>query len=227
MNYRRVEDGEVWTPEKLRKRGFKLERNAHIRMRVTGEFQEDDLRAALGYLVEAFLLDREGQADLFAHAHRIGLVLSRHGCDLEFDPSTSEYTLRCPILALHEPWGYSISVTTLTECSICGAGAFECSHVEGENYDGDTCFMQISKMVGMDHVAITANPDFISTWYQPTRVSGNDAINRYGARAIGDTLSCTHCEDCPGTKLGAQPDDIDKVGALQRLIGERKPPKEA
>jgi hypothetical protein len=57
---------------------------------------------AIGYLVDAFLADRRGNADLFVMAHRLGVSLENlGGCFWEIDEDRSTASDRCPIGALH------------------------------------------------------------------------------------------------------------------------------
>ncbi|MBK5233097.1 MAG: hypothetical protein JJE13_08980 [Thermoleophilia bacterium] len=210
------EAGNPLTPERLRKRGLCRERNAHVAASF-GEDPEPELRLALGDLVNAFLFDRVSQSDLFARAHRLGQDLSRVGCFYEYNADDSSYRLNCPIFALHQVTAFSVSMTVLTECSVCGAGALQCEHVDGREYDGEFCQMNAVKILSFGHVAFTANPDFIYTWHQPRVLSLEEALATGKIQVGGDPLPCHHCANCRG-KVGPDPDDLDPVGRFNRLL---------
>lgn len=103
-----------------------------------GKRQEAEklLRAALGDLVFAFLLDRPGNAHLFTVAHRLGaLIEDEFGCEFAYNPETDAYMSDCPIAGLHSRLGMSAAFTTASTCSICGAEDFDCGHVPGYEID--------------------------------------------------------------------------------------------
>jgi hypothetical protein len=212
-------DGQELTPEFLRKRGLRGAYRAELGLRLGDARAEKVGRAALADLVDAFLHDRRGNANLFARAHRLGLELSLHvGC--HWTPGQDRYELRCAIFALHRPVAHSVAWTLDSVCSICGAGPFSCEHIPDETYDGELCELSVGGVLGtFDHIAFTANPDFIYTWHQPqtvdvTRLKADGAIKR-----VGDRLRCTHCRECPGL-AGPNQEDLDPVGRWERLVAQ-------
>lgn len=181
----------------------------------------DELRAervgrrGLAALVDAFLHERRTHADLYWRAHRLGALLcERIGC--EWEPGEDQYTLRCPIFALHRPVAHSIAMTMTTKCSICGAGALQCDHLPGETYDGAVCRVAADKIVGgLDHVALTADPDFVYTWHQPQKASVADMLADGIIERVGDRAVCRHCVQCSGE---AAEDDLDPVARWSRVV---------
>lgn len=73
----------------------------------TGAAREPAFRRALELHVDAFLLDRRGNADSFAQAHRIGRELvAEFSCPLAQDEHR-HWVNRCGVLALHNRIGAS------------------------------------------------------------------------------------------------------------------------
>ncbi len=172
------------------------------------EAGEKHLRQALDYLVDAFLEDRAGNADLFAICHKAGAVIEQEfGCWFEKDDK-GRYALPCPISGLHSRLGFSPALVTRGHCSICNAGDFDCSHVHGQVYDGIRCARIVDDM-RLDHMAVTNDPDFAYTfrnqWYYT-----ETEIAKYLGQDLppGATPVSTHCASCYG-KDGPRPDDID------------------
>lgn len=221
MPYLEVDDaGELLTAERLRARGLQRERDGQIERRYGDGDGEKLLRSALSALVDAFLVDRRGQADLFARAHRLGHELSRgDGCLYSYDSKEAKYTIECPIFALHRPVAHSVAWTLLTECSICGAEAFGCDHLEGREYDGEICVMGIRGIADFGHIAWTANPDFLYTWHQPHQFDANALLADGRIERLGEELPCTHCQGCQGS-AGPSKDDLDPVSRWNRLVAE-------
>lgn len=201
-------DGNELTPAFLRRRGLRIAVGAEVRLRAGDASAESDARAALGDLVDAFLHDRESNADLFLRAHVLGRVVSET-VRCPWKPGTERYELRCPVLALHQQVAFSVAWTLDAACSICGAGPFECDHAPGEIYDGERCGYGLgAPLPGLHHVAVTANPDFLHTWHQPIHEDVPALMAAGTIRRAGDPVWCTHCESCPGV-----PDegDLDPV----------------
>jgi hypothetical protein len=112
---------------------------AHLLLRGDPTQAEPALRRAIELLVDAFLLDRAGNADCFSRAHRLGSEAEhRFGCSSRQDEH-GNWVNECGVLALHSRVGQSVGGVIHTECSICGSSAFGCEHVEGEEYDGQRC----------------------------------------------------------------------------------------
>lgn len=223
MPYLEVDDaGEPLTAERLRSRGLQRERDGQIERRYGAGDGERLLRSALADLVDAFLVDRPGQADLFARAHRLGHELSRGGgCLFSYDSKEIKYTIECPIFALHRQVAHSVAWTLLTECSICGAEAFGCDHLEGREYDGEMCEMGITGVADFGHVAWTANPDFLYTWHQPQQLDANALLADGRIERLGEELPCPHCQGCKGSG-GPTEGDLDPVSRFRRRVAENR-----
>jgi hypothetical protein len=220
------EDGERITPARLRAGGLRGERDGQILLRYAaggGKASERLLRAALGDLVDAFLIDRVGQADLFARAHVLGADLhGQFGCSYEYKEEEDTYSLRCPVFALHQTFAFSVAWTLITRGSICGAGAFECDHVSGRTYAGAECRQKVEKVVGFPHVALTADPDFLHTWHQPIQAKGAQLVAEGKIRKPGDEVHCKHCAGCLA-RLGPTEGDLDPVGRFSEFVAENRP----
>lgn len=104
------ESGRELTPAFLRRRGLRTAVDAKIGLRKGDDRAAELARRAIADLVEAFLHDRTGNADLCARAHRVGALLSATARCF-WTPGTETYTLRCPIHALHQHWATSVAMT--------------------------------------------------------------------------------------------------------------------
>lgn len=215
------EDGEPLTADRLRKRGLRREREGQIERRFGRGDGETLLRSALQDLVDAFLADRVGQSDLFARAHRLGKQLSDGDCTYSYDSEKLSYEIRCPVHALHRPVAHSVGWTVLTECSICGAQAFGCDHEHGKRYDEGICRMNVTNIVGFDHLALTANPDFLYTWHQPQTIDARVLLDEGRIDTIGQELFCRHCASCPGL-AGPSDGDLDPIAKWNAIVAERR-----
>jgi hypothetical protein len=218
-------DGELLTASRLRNRGLRRERHGQILLRWAperGKEAEQLLRKALANLVDAFLIDRKGQSDLFGRAHVLGRDLVREiGCYFKYEDDKDTYTLRCPIFALHQKVALSVAWTLITRCSICEAGPFECDHVPGRSYGGAECYEQIDRVAGLGHVAWTANPDFLYTWHQPRQFQGASLLAEGRIARLGEEISCDHCVGCAGV-IGPTHGDLDPVGRVRKLVAENR-----
>jgi hypothetical protein len=214
------DSGQELTPAFLRRRGLRAAVAAEIGLR-KGDDQAPDLaRRAIADLVEAFLHDRTGNADLFARAHVVGALLSTTARCF-WTPGPETYTLRCPIYALHETWATSIAMTITTRCSICGAGELGCDHLPGEIYNGEECWSVAESIGPLGHVALTANPDFMYTWYRDQQVSTAEIIADGTITAAGDPATCSHCQACPGLN-GPSAGDLDPVGRWEAMLARAR-----
>ncbi len=211
-------DGNDLTPEILRRRGLRRALASEIALTHGREGGADEARAAIADLVEAFLHDRRVNADLYARAHRLGAMLSANeGC--RWKDGSENYTLACPIYALHQPFAHSVAMTVTSHCSLCGADAFQCEHIPGESYDGQPCYSVADKICSVGHIAITADPDFLYTWHQTQQQSTARLIEEGIIEKAGDPAWCSHCRGCPGS-WGPTDDDLDPVGRFARLRKE-------
>jgi hypothetical protein len=201
----------------LRQRGLEelATYEAHLREGHLGE-AEPAGRLALSLLVDAFLTDRRGQVELFRAAHAVGLHLNRtFGCDYSYDPDEDEYELMCPVFALHRLVAHSVEMTTVTTCSICSAGPFDCLHVPDEVYDGERCSSNIESILPMGGVAFTADPDFLYTWHQPRNYASDDLLKAGEIEAVGEAIACDHCQLCAGAPTEGDLDPVKRYRAMR------------
>ena len=160
---------------------------------------EPKLRAAIELNVDAFLADRQGNARCFARAHRIGrLVEQTFGCAWRLTDDGSAFVNNCGVLALHSRLGTSPGGIAHTACSICGAAAFECDHVEGEVYDGERCIHVITDWP-IEEISLTPHPRDPRTYRISTPVTLAEAAARKGGPLDpGERPACMHCRECVG-----------------------------
>jgi hypothetical protein len=158
------------------------------------------LEMAIAELVEAFLRDRRGNADLFKLSHEAGRLLeTKFGCRFSYDPDEKVFVNGCPIQTLHSRIGISIAMTTTGICSICEKRDFQCDHVPGETYDGVLCIRNVDEILDVDHLALTSDPDFVESLYRSTRLTEAEVISRYGSLPGQDQyLQSDHCKECDG-----------------------------
>lgn len=180
---------------------------------------EELYRDAIRCLVEAFLTDRTNYADCYTWAHRAGAEVAREiGCSWTYEPGDEQYTLDCEINALHELWATSVGWVGRRQCSICRQPPMRCDHVLGRTYDGVVCELERIEIVGFDHVAMTANPEFSYTWHRLKTRSAADLLAAKEIRAAGDDRACHHCLRCAGTALGPDDGDLDPVARYDRWM---------
>lgn len=156
---------------------------------------------AIAELVESFLRDRRGNADLFKLSHEAGQLLeTEFGCRFSYDPDGKVFVNSCPIQALHSRIGTSIAWTTTGTCSICGKRDFECDHIPGESYGGVVCVRNVDEVLEVDHLSLTSDPDFIETLYRATRLPEAEVVARFGSLpGAGQFLQSDHCaKECEG-----------------------------
>lgn len=208
--------GEEQSPQVLRSEGLRQAAEAALRLDQGAEDGEQALRVALRTIVDAFLADRQANADLFTFAHKLGEILSSDlGCPWTVEDE--KYTLRCPVMALHRPMAHSMAFVETTECSICDAAPFACMHIPGETYDGELCQLRVTGFGLGGHIAWTANPDFLYTWHQEDAVPASELIADGKIQKAGDVVYCRHCEECPGKPTEG---DLDPVTRYETLLSE-------
>jgi len=204
----------------LRRSGLRRAYEYEMAVRRGDPNAESTGRAALRALVDAFLRDRRRNADLFEQAHRVGAeVQARHGCSWTYDPDEAEYELMCPVYALHRPVAHSLEMTLETSCSICGAGALQCLHVPGQEYDGTECRSEVRRILPLGAVALTADPDFLYTWHQPETVPAAKLVADRVIRRPGDPAWCRHCDECQGRPSDG---DLDPVRRWRDWVNAAK-----
>lgn len=209
--------GRELPPKILRRQGLRGAFRCRTGFEIGHPDAETDGRRALRSLVDAFLQDRVTNADLFERAHELGRLLNgTMGCF--WTPGEENYTLQCPIFALHRGAAHSLAMTLTTACSICGAGSLECEHVPGWEYDGVPCFSRVVEIASFGHIALTPDPDFTYTWHQPQTAATGQLIAEGIIRRVGDRAECTHCSECVGRPT---PDELDPVSRFNRLREER------
>lgn len=172
---------------------------------------ESAFRAAIECLVDAFLLNRRGNASAFTAAHQLGAFVSkRFGCPLQSSDGKWWHT-DCGISALHSRLGNSIAGTSRGRCSICSAEDFGCEHVPGHLYDGESCIRIVYEM-GIDEVSLVRFPEDPRCYRVHVLHSLNEIEASVGeALPAGATPTCVHCEQCPGASSGPSADDIDQT----------------
>jgi hypothetical protein len=196
----------------LRRAGLRAAREGDLaEQRGDHDAARDRYREALRDLVDAFLEDRKANGDLFVVAHRVGEALENlGGCLWEFDEERRTFSNLCPIQALHSRMAVSVAMITESVCSICGAGDFECEHVPGRTYDGEECVRTVTRIVKADHIALTRNPDFTSTFRISPVLSVREVEQRTGEKWVpGKRLFSHHCQQCYG-RFEARAEDLDR-----------------
>ncbi len=170
---------------------------------------EQRARSAIEILVDAFLADRKGNRACFAIAHKLGRTLGRrYGCPLQLDAEAGTYTNACGILALHSRIALSPGGPAFAECSICGAGDFECDHVPGRIYDGKPCFRKIVDW-HIEEVSLVRVPRD-PRCYRVRRLTTVSEVEEARGRPLlpGERPVCEHCQDCYGVD-GPSEEDLD------------------
>jgi hypothetical protein len=164
------------------------------------EQAEQQLREAIELMVDAFLLDRRRNVDLYSRAHNLGALLAeRIGCSWQVNDDLAAFENTCGILALHSRIGLSPGGRTWGRCSICAAKDFECDHVPGETYEGRACFRTIYEW-DAEEMSLTTrprDPRCFRTW---------SPIPRSHVPVVA--LSCNHCTACAG-RAGPSDDDLE------------------
>lgn len=208
--------GRELPPTVLRREGLRAAAEVEAGLEAGHPEAERVGRDALRALVDAFLGDRQANADLFERAHELGRRLCKT-VDCRWKPGEDAYRLKCPIYALHRPVAHSIAMTITTECSICGSEALSCEHVPGEEYDGEWCVSNVTGISPLGHIAWTAKPDFVYTWHQPQEVLTERLIRDGIIQKAGDDAFCTHCADCDGAPSEG---DLDPVTRFEQLAAK-------
>lgn len=162
-----------------------------------------------------------------ALAHELGRELrSRFGCTIRFRRGAFEHG--CPILLGHHRFGTSTETTHYLHCSICDADAEECTHLEGEMYDGVVC--------EWGRVELDADDD----WPGPLvaspaeGVEARSYVHTVPMRSLGEhfgmpfspvsLLSCDYCiRPCSGA-LDTSAQSLSEVLGSLRLHGDQEVP---
>jgi hypothetical protein len=217
-------DGHLIRARRLRRLGVRKAYEMQMAIATQRTDAEELGRSAISSLVQAFLVDRVGEADLFAVAHRIGRDLSqRVGCRARYDAAEQTYTYDCPIHTLHANVATSIGWIWEGACSICSARILECEHVPGELYDGEPAYYKTRALLRVDHLALTAQPDFHYTWIVANQRSAGALIAEGTIRNPGEAAVCNHCEYCYGCGA-ASAEDLDPVTRWNRLMSSHDEP---
>jgi hypothetical protein len=172
---------------------------------------EPAFREAIECLVDAFLLNRRGNAGAFTAAHQLGAFVSeRFGCPMQSSDGEWWHT-DCGISALHSRLGNSIAGTSRGRCSICSAEDFGCEHVPGHVYDGESCIRIVYEM-SIDEVSLVPFPADPRCYRVHVLRSLSEIEASVGEPLpAGATPTCVHCQQCPGTSSGPNADDIDQA----------------
>lgn len=199
--------------EENRELGFEaIQRCSEFLKEGNEDAAEREARGALRYLVDAFLGSREANQSLFELAHRLGAEIEQRW-DCPWTPGEDEYTLSCPIYALHRPFAHSLELTATTACSICDAEAFACEHVPGCEYGGEVCRSRVTG-IARGAIAFTADPEFVYTWHQPQSVRREQLMANGTLDNADADIYCTHCHDCSGQP---EPGDLDPMTRFEKL----------
>jgi hypothetical protein len=182
---------------------------ADAQFRAEPSSAEAAIREAIELLVDAFLLDRRMNAECFAEAHRLGrLAEQEYGCLWSLDDEGKAFVNECGVLALHSRLGASVGGSTITRCSVCGAGAFQCDHIEGEVYDGKRCIHTVVEM-NLAEVSLTPTPRDPRTYRLSRAIPLEEAERLKGlALSEGERPVCEHCNGCYGIN-GPTSEDLD------------------
>ena len=198
----------------LRRRAARLAYEGQLALRYEPRQAEILLRRSVEDMVDAFLLDRRGNADLFQRAHAFGALIERRfGCRWKVTEDGTSLENSCGVLALHARLGLSPGGRTWGKCSICDADDFQCDHVPGEAYEGKLCFRTIVRW-DAEEVSLTPrprDPRCFRVWVL-TPVRG----------ASSKPPRCRHCARCAG-RAGPTADDLDPLNwpnDPERLIAD-------
>jgi hypothetical protein len=188
---------------------MRLAYQGEMAARMNSADAEASLRTAIEVLVDAFLADRDANADCFTRAHKLGAeVNKRFGCLWDFDSRDKHFVNKCGILALHKRFGLSPGGATLSVCSICGASDFGCDHVDGEEYEGQRCSWRVShwNAAEVSVVTIPADPRCYRVQH-PVSIAEAEQANG-GPLDVGQRPTCNHCALCMGI-YGPKDEDLD------------------
>lgn len=182
--------------------------DAEMQLRLRPGAAEGAVRRAIEMQVDAFLIARRENAAAFARAHRLGAdAYEQFGCRLTPE-GPGLWANECGILALHSRIGQSFGGRLITQCTLCGAGAFNCGHVEGDLYDGETCNHVVMEWDAIE-VSLTSRPAD-PRCYRLQLVQTEDEIEEGRGRPLGpgEAPTCDHCRRCSGW-AGPNEDDLD------------------
>lgn len=184
-------------PRVQRRLAIRAEYEAHMSLRFSPGSARELQKEAIEALVDAFLLDRLGNADCFARAHAMGNDMrQRFGCP--FQEESGLWFNPCGIMALHSRMGQSVGGIVHTSCSICGAGAFQCDHVAGGIYDGSRCSHPVTRW-DVEEVSVTPWPRDPRCYRLTRRFTLAEVEKNIGhPLPPGAVLTCNHCRDCSG-----------------------------
>ena len=192
--------GGVPDPRALAREARRRAHEGILMLKTEPRTAEEVLRLAIELMVDAFLLDRRGNAKLFAGAHRLGARLQeRFSCRWTPTEDGKHFENPCGVLALHSRIGLSPGGRTWGRCSICGAGDFQCDHVVGQTYDGERCYREIYRWDG-DEISFTPRPRDPRCFRVWVLVPKSEVGSRNPV--------CTHCRHCIGRDEPAR-DDLD------------------
>jgi hypothetical protein len=194
-------------PAALRRRGQRRATHGLVALGRAPDRAEALLRGAIEDMVDAFLLDRAHNADLFARAHQLGaLVEQTFSCAWTTDHDRGTVVNDCGILALHSRLGLSPGGTTWGHCSLCGARDFTCDHIPGATYDGAKCIRNVDRW-DAEEVSMTQRPREPRCFRTWVHVKESYA-RRVGGRTPG---RCWHCRMCSG-RAAPSTTDLDITG---------------
>lgn len=208
-------------PSVQRQRANRAAFEAELLLRARPRDAEPALRRAIEMQVDAFLIARRENVGAFARAHRLGADVSRSfGCPLSSEEG-GLWANECGILALHSRIGQSFGGRVVTECSLCGAGPFDCAHIEGETYGGVICNHVVMEWDAIE-VSLTAWPAD-PRCYRTHLLQTDEDVERDLGRPLGrgEIPTCDHCLRCYGLH-GPREDDLD-TGSFPSLPADEAP----
>lgn len=107
-------------PRTARVAGLQALREAVAMLPSAPDTAEHLFRESIERFVDAFLLDRRGNRDLFALAHTTGALVERtFGCAPKLNDAGDKFENLCGVLALHSRIGFSPAIRSRGHCSIC------------------------------------------------------------------------------------------------------------
>lgn len=189
-------------------------------------------RRTLQKLREAYLWEPH-VIDHIKYLHKIGKFIHDHFmCLLEYKDGS--YWVTCPVLLSHCKGGFSIGGSGRTICSICGKEMIDCPHLKGNQYDNVVAFRQgglcnicgkrecshnegeayngvrafgIVVVISLDHVSLVEKPANPLCVVQRYSLSENELMQNLPEEERtkiihGETpINCHHCLVCNGSAV--------------------------
>jgi hypothetical protein len=84
-------------------------------------------------------------------------------------------------------------------------------------YGDELCAYENLEVLGINHLALTADPDFICTWFSNQEFSADELLSANVIDTAGEAAYCMHCAECTGHPTD---EDLDPVARWRRLLDE-------